>query len=77
MVSTMTVVIHQSNEALEGLQEDAKLLHVRPEGVRGKDAGDGVGVGEVPLLEPGGDGDLLQDGAEEQEALDDEVHARE
>ena len=74
MVSAVTVVVHELDETLQWLQEQAKLFGVPPEGGRVEDGRDLVGVAEVHLLEAVRDGDLLEDGAEEQEALQHVVH---
>ena len=73
----MTVVIHQLNEALKRLQEQTELVKVTPEVAAVEDGVNLVLVPEVPLLEASRDGDLAEDGLEEDEALHDVVHVDE
>ena len=50
VMSAVAVVVHQFDEALQGLEEETELLEVRPEGVVEEDGVDVVGDGVAPLL---------------------------
>ena len=76
-MSAVAVVVHQFDEALQGLEEETELLEVRPEGVVEEDGVDVVGDGVAPLLKARRHRDLTENRPEEQKALDEVVDAGE
>ena len=77
VMSAVAVVVHQFDEALQGLEEETELLEVRPEGVVEEDGVDVVGDGVAPLLKAFTHRDPLENRPEEQKALDEVVDAGE
>ena len=62
-MSTVAVMIHELNEALQGLQEQTELVQVGPEGGVVDECRDLLGVVEAPFFKGAGVDDLLEDGS--------------